>query len=342
MLTKIPQEVVAAVADLPVRHLSFSSVKKYHESPSLWFREYVHGIRDFDTSPSAVVGTAVHYGIETLLHAFKRGEVTALDAADNLEKLQVTALAKFERIVAGKDEDKRVTKINWGKTGSPAKSSGDVVQCSRNAFAAVCDYLAGWDIIAIETKYDRLPSALLPLPVSSVMDCLAMKKDRSQARLIDWKTVAALSLPPETSGVWPSDWAKSMDWDPSGLKRMQAGCYYEPARKALDDAGYADVPLTGCDFVEIHRGKGGAAAVLSQVLSVEFKDGLESEAVQVWAEMARRCIVGMYAHTFLPQLCPLPMNLSSEYGAADAFKLLQDEMNNADESMLTQSPADHS
>jgi hypothetical protein len=110
----------------------------------------------------------------------------------------------------------------------------------------------------------------------------------------------------------------------------------------LDDAGCTDVPLTGCDFVEIHRGKGGSSAVLSQVLPVEFPEGLESEAVQIWAEMARRCIVGMYAYTFLPQLCPLPMNLSSEYGSADVFKLLQDEINNPDDTLLTQTPADHS
>jgi hypothetical protein len=55
--------------------------------------------------------------------------------------------------------------------------------------------------------------------------------------------------------------------------------------------------------------------------------------------MARRCVLGMYAYTFLPQLCPLPMNLSSEYGGADVFKLLQDEINNPDDTLLTQTPA---
>lgn len=330
MLTKIPQEVVAAVADLPVRHLSFSSVKKYHESPSLWFREYVHGIRDFDTSPSSVVGTAVHYGIEMLLHAFKRGEVSAVDLPENLERLQVTSLAKFERIVAGKDEDKRVTKINWGKTGSPEKSSGDVVQCSRNAFAAVCQYLADWEIIAVEVKYDSLDCSSLgiPLPVSSVLDFVAVNRTHKTARVGDWKTVAALS--PDIGG--------EDEWDNAGLRRMQAGAYYKSGRATLDAAGFSDYDLDACDFVEIHRGKGGASGVVSQVLPIVYSKGEESEAVQVWAEMARRCVVGMYAYTFLPQLCPLPMNLSSEYGAADAFKLLQDEMANPDETLLTQIP----
>ncbi len=317
MLTAIPESVLKALPEFPVQHLSFSSVMKWHEDPSAFVRQYVHRQWDFNTSPSAVVGTAVHHALEKLAHATIRGQNTG-----TLPEFQADALVKFDAIVAGTDETARVTKIDWGKTGSPEKSRASVLDCAQNAWHAFHALLTEWKIVAAEVRYEALNQSDLgiPLPVSSVMDLVVVRHDGSEARVKDYKTVAALSDPEK--------------WDENGKRRAQAGCYFLPGRAALDAAGYAAVPLTGCDFHEIHRGSGGKSGQVTQVLSVPYAGGKESEAVRVWAEMARRAIVGIYGAFFLPEFCPLAFNLSSEYGGADAFKALRDEMESPDHLLL--------
>lgn len=337
MKTRIPEIVTKALPEFPVDHLSFSSVMKWHDDPVGFARGYVHKQWDFDTSPASVVGSAVHWGIDRMVNAVKRGELASVDVPEALTLLQTEAVMKFDRAVKGEflpgEDETRVTKIDWGKTGSPEKSRGDILTCSRNAIEAVRAYLADWDIIATEVRFGNFDQSAIgvPLPVTTVSDAVAVKKDKTQARVVDWKTVGAIS---------PSEDLADLDtWDANGKRRAQAGANYPAARKALDLAGFQAVPLVGADFVEIHRGKGGASGVTSCVFFVPFEAGEKSAAVEIWAEMARRAILGIFGAWFMPELVAMPINLSSEYGGADAFKALKDELANPDECLLTQNPA---
>lgn len=156
---------------IPIDHLSYSAVSCFCSNQQQFLKNYILGVWDYKTSPSALVGKALHRGNEAY---FKTNNWT-----------QAVEMG-VQYINAVKDES-----VEWGKTGSREKvlkSFHMVSEFFRQEMPEFGNVL-GSEVSVVTDK--GFGDEILPLPTKSITD-LVSEKD-GQLKMWDYKTVQAFS-----------------------------------------------------------------------------------------------------------------------------------------------------
>ena len=164
------------MSSLPIEHLSFSSLRCFLANPWQFRKEWILGIRDRKSSPSMLVGKAMHLYAERYY-----------SGKDPTE-------ARREALQTATDFATTSNDIDWGKTGSLEKSIRDLNK-SMDYFDLYCSGLTG--VLGTEvsnTVYFELNGVKAPLPLKAITD-LVRKDEDGNLILIDWKTCTSFSEP---------------------------------------------------------------------------------------------------------------------------------------------------
>lgn len=161
---------------LPIEHISFSSMSLFASNQRQFFKNYVLGIWDFKTSPAMLVGKAFHKTMEVYT---KTNDIDR--ATDEGSKM----------IQQVKDDD-----IEWGKTGSREKCLKEFNQVISFYQQESPDLgkVIGAEI-TVTTDHGFEKGETLPLPVKAVTDLVTEKG--GEICLWDYKVVSSFSNPDE-------------------------------------------------------------------------------------------------------------------------------------------------
>lgn len=151
---------------LPIEHLSYSALKLFVSNPWQFKKNYILGLWDYKSSPSAIVGKATHKALEVY---YTGGDIKM-------------ALGKgLEYIEGVKDKD-----VEWGKTGTREKiikRFHDAINAYINEAPDVGKVIATEKKITCDFKHDGV---IFPLPIKAVTDLVTQKDG---LRLWDYKVV---------------------------------------------------------------------------------------------------------------------------------------------------------
>lgn len=182
------------MANFPVQHISFSSMRLFFENEYLWKCRYIDRLNVFKMNPAMIVGTMAHWVAERYFQG-----ATIEDATSAMH-------IWFEQLL---DSD-----INWWKTWSREKVLKDFNQAVTHFFQEMPDYT---EIIGIEQEFkteisDTIDWHLItsPLPFNGRTDIIYREKDQS-VTIEDFKF--------RTSHTDVSEWIHPSMW-------IQAFFYY--------------------------------------------------------------------------------------------------------------------
>lgn len=153
---------------LPIEHLSYSSLKCYCSNQQQFFKNYILGIWDFKSSMVAVVGKAFHKSME---HYYKTGN---RDTAIEIGEAYLSTVNDKE--------------VDWGKSTreDAVKQLAQVINFFFNEEPDLGKVLGVESSTVTDKGFGGKP---LPLPVKAVSD-LVTEKD-GKLHITDWKVVAA-------------------------------------------------------------------------------------------------------------------------------------------------------
>lgn len=158
--------------NLPIEHISFSSMTLYVANPRQFFKNYILNIWDFKQNPSAMVGKAFHKAMEIYS---KTGD---LDRA----------------IVEGSNYLEETSKkdVEWGVTGSLEKCVKEYNQVVNFYMQEAQDLgkMIGAEM-SVTTDHGFDEGEVLPLPVKAVTDHVT--EQNGDVMLWDYKVVSVFS-----------------------------------------------------------------------------------------------------------------------------------------------------
>lgn len=162
--------------NLPIEHLSFSSLRTFLANPWQFRKEWILGLRDRKMSPSMLVGKALHLYAER----YYSGKDPMEARKEALEMVSSVGSAE----------------VDWGKTGSIEKSLKDLNK-TIDFFDLYCSGLTGVlsTEVSVTTNFS-IKGSTAPLPLKAITD-LVRKDEDGNLILIDWKTVSAFANPDE-------------------------------------------------------------------------------------------------------------------------------------------------
>ena len=153
--------------NLPIQHVSFSSLRLFLSNQMQFKKEYILNVRDWISSPSAVAGSAYHKALETYYETKSH------------EKGMSAGLLYIET----QKEDK----IEWGKTGSRDKILKKFTQLYSAYLSEepIFDEIISTErSITTEWEHEGMKGAL---PIKAKIDMIVKNKDK--IILIDHKSV---------------------------------------------------------------------------------------------------------------------------------------------------------
>lgn len=157
--------------NLPIEHLSYSSLKLLCANQQQFFKNYILGIWDFKQSVTGAVGKAFHKALETY---YKTGDY----------EQGVSAGLAF--IHAIRDDE-----VDFGKTGSREGMIKDfhaAISFYQQEMPKVGEVLG----VELNVTTDKGLDGSLPLPVKAITD-LVTRQDDKKVRMWDYKVVAAFT-----------------------------------------------------------------------------------------------------------------------------------------------------
>lgn len=171
-VTELP---ASGISNHTIDHLSYSSFLLFLHNRAAWHSKYVLGIRDQQTTPAALTGTAFHKYMELRMKGHTAE--TAMKTADQVLK--------------------SVTDVDWGKTGSLEKCQRDLT-----LLAGHMEHEWAWDrmnTIGVEMGITEKIKGI-KLPILSYIDYI-YQDEAGRIRLVDWKSVSSYDDEPTPSHI---------------------------------------------------------------------------------------------------------------------------------------------
>lgn len=234
MLQLTPEKI----ANFPIQHFSFSSIRSYLQDRQSFFKRYVRLEYDTVKWPALVEGDLFH----RVIASYYEQQMADPLAGFNLDET-------FDRILEGMKTRWDFDKVEWGKTGSFEKSM-ETVKKALGFFFAEPEVVNQYDeIVSIEEKFlttvTDLENNELPIPMKWFTDRLVRLGD---ALIIeDWKTVTYFTDPSE---VFAYELQASAFWLQVRMKygeNPKKAKFYEIKKSANRDGG-SQIQVIEIDF----------------------------------------------------------------------------------------------
>jgi len=155
---------------LPIEHLSYSSMRKFCNNPQMFFKNYILGIWDFKQSMVMLTGSAFH---KTMEHYYKTGD---LDTAITIGSAYISTIKEEE--------------VSWGKSTreDAQKRFAAAVNFYMNEQPEVGKIIGVEDVVTTDKGFNNQQ---LPVPVKAVTDLVT--ENNGALHLWDYKVVSSFT-----------------------------------------------------------------------------------------------------------------------------------------------------